>query len=332
MTPKKQGFSVWVTRRIPQPGLDLLAGFCAIVDVEPEDRPVSRARLLEQVRGRDGVLCHLTDVIDEEVMEAAGPRCRVFANYAVGYNNIDVEAATRRGILVTNTPDVLTETTADLAWALLMAAARRIVESDRFLRSGRWDGWGPMQFLGQDVHGAVLGIVGAGRIGRAVARRAAGFDMRLLYTDPEPRPDMDALGARRVELPELLSASDFVSLHAPLTPATRHLIGRAELARMKPTACLINTARGPLIDEAALVEALAERRIAAAGLDVYEHEPRVAEGLTALDNVVCVCHIGSATLTTRTRMAEMAAGNMVAALEGRMPPHAVNPQARRPAG
>jgi len=332
MKPKTQGFSVWVTRRIPQAGLDLLGGVCATVDVEPEDRPVSRARLLEQVRGRDGVLCHLTDVIDDEVMEAAGRQCRVFANYAVGYNNIDVEAATRRGILVTNTPDVLTETTADLAWALLMAAARRIVESDRFLRSGRWEGWGPMQFPGQDVHGAVLGIVGAGRIGLAVARRAAGFRMRLLYTDPEPRPDMEALGARRVELPELLSESDFVSLHAPLTPATRHLIGRSELARMKPTACLVNTARGPLIDETALVEALREGRIAAAGLDVYEHEPRLTPGLTSLDNVVCTCHIGSATRATRTRMAVMAAENVVAALEGRLPPHAVNPQAWRPAG
>lgn len=317
------GFSVFVTRRVPEAGLELLGRHCERVDISPHDRPASREEILEGVAGRDGVLCHLTDRIDDEVLAAAAPRCRVFANYAVGYNNIDIAAATRHGIAVTNTPGVLTETTADLAWSLLMSVARRIVESDRFLRTGRWDGWGPMQFLGHDIQGATLGVVGAGRIGQAVARRATGFSMRILYASRRDCPEMAALGARRVELDALLCESDFVSLHVPLTPETRHLVGPRELGLMKPSAYLINTARGPVVDEAALVEALRARQIAGAGLDVYENEPLPAPGLVELDNVVCVCHLGSATEATRSRMSVMAAENLLAAMRGEAPPNLV---------
>lgn len=318
---------VFVTRRIPESGLEMLRSACDRVNIAPEDRPVRRDELLRGVAGCDGVLCHLTDRIDDEVLDAAGGRCRVFANYAVGFNNIDIEAASRRGIVVTNTPDVLTETTADLAWALMMSVARRIVESDRFFRTGRWDGWGPMQFLGHDVHGATLGVVGPGRIGTAVARRARGFDMRVLYTGNRPCPPIEESGGRRVDLDRLLAESDFVSLHVPLTDKTRHLIGPRELGLMKPSAYLINTARGPIVDEAALVEALTARRIAGAGLDVYENEPQPAPGLIELDNVVCVCHLGSATEATRSEMSLMAARNLLAALAGQTPPNALNPQA-----
>jgi glyoxylate reductase len=318
------GFSVFVTRRIPEAGLELLRRESADLHISPHDRPVTRAEFLRGVAGRDGVLCHLTDRVDDELLAAAGSNCRAFANYAVGYNNIDVAAAARRGIWVTNTPGVLTETTADLAWALLMSAARRIVESDRVFRTGRWDGWGPMQFLGHDIHGATLGIIGAGRIGQAVARRAVGFGMRILYCGRGEVAEMQRLGAARLELDALLRESDFVSLHVPLTGETRHLIGRRELGLMKPSAYLINTARGPVVDEAALVEALRERRIAGAGLDVYEDEPVPAAGLTELPNAVCVCHIGSATEATRSKMSEMAAANLLAAMRGEVPPHPVN--------
>ena len=318
-------FDVFVTRVIPQAGLDVLAEHCVTVDVNPPDRPATREELLAGVRGRDGVLCIINDTIDDEVLAAAGPRCRVFANYAVGFNNIEVEAATRRGILVTNTPGVLTETTADLAWALLMSVGRRIVESDRFFRTGDWDGWGPMQFLGRDVHGATLGIIGAGRIGTATGLRAIGFRMRLLYVDETENDELDGIGGVRVDLETALRESDFVSLHVPLTDQTWHLISRRELEMMKPTAFLINTSRGPVVDEAALVAALKERRIAGAGLDVYEHEPTPAPGLTELDNVVCIPHIGSATEGTRSRMAVMAAENLVAALKGDRPANLVNP-------
>lgn len=320
-------YKVFITRRVPEAGLELLQRHCERLDITPHDRPASRQEILRGVAGCDGVMCHLTDRIDEEVLAAAGPSCRVFANYAVGYNNIDVAAATRRGIVVTNTPGVLTETTADLAWSLMMSVARRIVESDKFFRTGRWDGWGPMQFLGHDVHGATLGVVGPGRIGQAVARRATGFGMRILYTSRSDSPEMAALGATREDLDALLSQSDFVSLHVPLTEQTRHLIGRRELDLMKPSAYLINTARGPVVDEAALVQALREKRIAGAGLDVYENEPTPAPGLTELDNVVCVCHLGSATEATRSRMSAMAAENLLAAMQGRMPPNPVNPEA-----
>lgn len=323
------GFTVYVTRRIPEAGLTLLREHCDRLEVSPNDRAATRPELLRHVAGCDGVLCHLTDRIDDEVLAAAGPKCRGFANFAVGFNNIDIAAATRRGILVTNTPGVLTETTADLAWALLMSAARRIVESDKFFRSGRWDGWGPMQFLGHDIHGATLGIVGAGRIGQAVARRATGFGMRILYTSRQEKPEMAAIGAAHVDLDTLLRESDFVSLHVALTDQTRHLIGRRELGLMKSGAYLINTARGPVVDETALVNALRTKRIAGAGLDVYENEPAPAPGLIELENVVCVCHLGSATEATRTKMSLMAAENLLAAMRGHRPPNPVNPEALR---
>jgi len=321
------GFNVFVTRIIPKMGLDIVHRACEKVEINPHDRVLTRDELLAGVRGRDGVLCLLTDKIDEEVFEAAGPQCKIFANYAVGYDNVQVEAATRRGIMITNTPGVLTETTADLAWAPIFAAARRIVEADAFFRTGQWQGWGPLQFLGHDIYGATLGIVGAGRIGSAVARRAIGFGMRVLYADTQENVELEErLGAKRVELDELLRESDFVSLHVPLTEQTRHLIGNRELRLMKRTAYLINTSRGPVVDEAALVSALREGLIAGAGLDVYENEPAPAPGLTELPNVVCLPHLGSATEATRSKMATMAATNLVAGLRGERPPNLVNPE------
>ncbi len=320
--------NVAVTRRIPQNGIDLLEQHCDRVDVNPDERSLTRAEFLEMIAGRDGVLTELVNRLDDEAFDVAGSQCKVFANYAVGFNNVDLDAANRRGIVITNTPEVLTETTADLAWALLMASARRIVESDRFLRSGQWDGWGPMQFHGQDICGGTLGIIGAGRIGTATARRSAGFDMSVLYHDEAeaPNAEMAKLGARKVSLEELLTESDFVSIHVPLTDQTHHLIGADELAKMKPSAHIINTARGPVIDEGALVEALRNRTIAGAGLDVFEREPEITPGLTDLDNVVCLPHIGSASGATRAKMAELAANNLLAVLSGERPPTPVNPE------
>ena len=320
-------FNVCVTRMIPDVGIDLLRGKCDPLDINPEDRVLTRDELLAMVGGRDGVLCLLTDPIDAEVFDAAGPRCKVFANYAVGYNNIDVAAATERGIAITNTPGVLTDATADHAWALLFSAARRIVEADRFTREGRFKGWGPMMFLGGDITGKTLGVVGAGRIGTAMALRSSGFRMRVLYTDTVPNAVIEEeLGARRVDLATLLKESDYVSVHVPMTLETTHLIGSEELAMMKPSAYLINTSRGPVIDEAALVEALRAKGIAGAGLDVFEREPELVPGLAELDNVVIPPHIASATIETRGRMAAMAAGNLIARLEGDEPPNCVNPE------
>lgn len=319
--------NVLVTRRIAEAGLDRLRSTCATVDVGPEDRSMARSELLDAVRGRDGLLCLLSDRIDDEVLGAAGEGLRVVADYAVGYDNIDVQAATRRGVLVTHTPDVLTETTADLAWSLIMSAARRIVEGDRHFRTGKWRGWGPMQFLGHDVHGATLGIVGAGRIGTAVAKRSTGFGMKLLYAGRRNHEDLDRMGGRRVELDTLLAEGDFVSLHVPGTEDNRHLISRRELGLMKPTSYLINTARGSVVDETALVEVLKEKRIAGAGLDVYENEPEPVPGLIELDNVVCIPHLGSATQATREKMAIMAADSILAVLRGERPPNVVREQA-----
>jgi lactate dehydrogenase-like 2-hydroxyacid dehydrogenase len=297
---------------------------CQVVEVNPHDRVLARKELLPAVVGRDGVLCLLTDRIDAEVLDAA-KGCKVFANCAVGYDNVDVPAATARGIAITNTPGVLTDATADLTWALIFAVARRIVEGDRYVRGGEFKGWAPMLLLGGDITGQTLGIVGAGRIGQAVARRSVGFQMKVLYTDPSARQELEReVGARRVELDELLRESDFVSLHTPLVTETRHLIGRRELSLMKPTAYLINAARGPIVDEEALVEALRDKRIAGAGLDVYENEPALAPGLADLPNVVLLPHLGSASTQTRTRMATMAAENLLAVLEGRIPPNLVS--------
>jgi lactate dehydrogenase-like 2-hydroxyacid dehydrogenase len=307
----------------------MLRARCQVVEVNPHDRVLTREELLRVVVGRDGVLCLLTDRIDAAVLDAARG-CKVFANCAVGYDNIDVPAATARSVAITNTPGVLTDATADLTWALIFAVARRVVEGDRHVRAGEFRGWAPMLFLGGDITGQTLGIVGAGRIGQAVARRSVGFRMNVLYTDPPPQPELEReVGAKRVELGELLRGSDFVSLHTPLLKETQHLIGRRELALMKPTAYLINTARGPIVDEEALVEALRDRRIAGAGLDVYENEPELAPGLADLPNVVLLPHLGSASTQTRTRMATMAAENLLAVLGGRIPPNIVNSEVAR---
>ncbi len=318
--------NVYVTRLLPEAGMALVREACAM-EVWQGDEPVPRSVLLEQVRDKAGLLCTLSERIDAELL-AAAPHLRVVSNYAVGYDNIDVAAATARGVLVCNTPGVLTETTADLAFALLLAAARRLVEGARYVLEGRWRTWGPLVLLGRDVHGATLGIVGLGRIGAAVARRARGFSMRILYTDPLRRPDLEAeLGAEYVDLPTLLRQADLVSLHLPLTPETRHLIGREELRLMKPTAVLVNTSRGPVVDTMALYQALRDGTIAYAGLDVTDPEPLPADHpLLTLENVIVVPHVGSATVTTRERMAVMAAENLIAALRGERPAHPVNPE------
>jgi glyoxylate reductase len=318
--------SVFVTRPIPEPGPELLRLAADRVDINPDDRSLTPEELRAAVAGRDAVLCLLTDRIDRAVLDAARG-CRVIANMAVGHNNVDLAAATARGILVTNTPDVLTDATADLTWALILSVARRVVEGDRVMRAGEFRGWGPLYMLGTEVTGATLGLIGPGRIAAAVARRAAGFRMPVLYHGRRPSPELDALGARSCGLEELLRSSDFVSLHVPLTDATRHMIDARALALMKPTAFLINTARGPVVDEAALVEALRAGRIAGAGLDVYEREPRMAEGLAGCGNAVLLPHLGSATRATRAAMARIAAQNVAAVLRGQRPPNLVNPEA-----
>ncbi len=320
---------VFITRPIPDPGPAILRAVADRVDSNPQDRSLSKAELIMGVRGADAVVCLLTDPIDEEVLAAAGPDCRIFANMAVGYNNIDVGAATRLGILVTNTPGVLTDCTADLTWALILAVARQVPRGDREMRAGRFPGWGPLYMLGGDVSGRTLGLIGPGRIARAVASRALGFGMTLVYHGPNPKPELDAIGASRIGLDELLQMSDFVSLHVPLSPETRHLIDGPALRKMKKTAYLINTSRGPVVDEVALVEALGSGVIAGAGLDVYEDEPRMAPGLADCENAVLLPHLGSATIAVRAAMSRMAAENVTAVLVGQIPPNPVNPEARR---
>jgi len=318
---------VYITRRIPEPGIEMIRKEHE-VEINPYDRVLTREELLQAVKGKDGILCLLTDKIDAEVFDAAGPQLKVVSNYAVGYDNIDVNEATKRGIVVTNTPGVLTETTADLAWALILATARRIVEADKFTRAGKYEGWAPMLFLGQDVYGKTLGIVGMGRIGQAVARRAKGFNMKVLYNDIRriPEETEKELNATFVSLDELLEQSDFVSLHTYLSPETYHLINEERLRKMKKTAYLINTSRGPVVDESALVRALKEGWIAGAGLDVYEFEPKLVPGLAECENAVLLPHIASASVETRTKMATMAAENLLAVLAGKMPPNPVNPE------
>jgi glyoxylate reductase len=290
------------------------------IDVEYNggDAPLPKAELIRQLQGREGLICHIISTLDEEVF-AACEGLRVVANVAVGYNNIDVAAARRRGIVVTNTPDVLTETTADFAWALLMSAARRVVEADAFVRSGEWKVWRWDLLWGADIHGKTLGVVGFGRIGRAVARRARGFGMRVLYCDTvraDPATERE-LNATATDLESLLRESDFVSLHTLLGPDTRHLINERTLRLMKPTAILVNAARGPVVDEAALVKALSERWIAGAGLDVFEDEPRIHPGLIPLRNVTLAPHVASASSDTRISMATLAVRNCLAVLDGK---------------
>jgi glyoxylate reductase len=308
---------VLVTRGIPEAGLSVLDPF----DVRVlHERPPGRDELLEAVSGAWGVLSTATETMDGEVMDAAGENLRIIANMAVGYDNVDVEAAGERGVVVTNTPGVLDETTADVAFMLLLAAARRLGEGERLLRAGKWEWWGPKQLMGRDVWGKRLGIIGLGRIGQALARRAKGFGMDILYHNRSRREEAEQeLGARYLELDDLLKTADFISIHTPLTPETTHLIGAQELRKMKPQAVLVNTSRGPVVDEAALADALADRRIFAAGLDVYEEEPEVHPKLLELENVVLAPHIGSASIETRDRMAELAAENLVAVLRGEEP-------------
>ena len=322
-----------MTQTVPETAIERLrAATCseATLDINPEpDRIWSNSELVEKLRtGKYNALyCMLTNRIDGEVLNAA-PDLKIVANMAVGYNNIDVDEATRRRVAVTNTPGVLTDTTADFAWTLLMASARRLVEGDRFLRAGRFHGWGPLMMVGQDVYGKTLGIIGFGRIGRALAKRATGFDMKVLYYDRNPAdPGTDKmLNARPVSMDEVLAQSDYVSLHTDYNPETHHLIGKPEFEKMKPTAYLINTARGAIVDEAALVEALKTGQIAGAGLDVFEKEPEVHTGLLELENAILAPHIASASLDTRTAMATMAADNSIALFEGRRPPNLVNPE------
>ncbi len=319
---------VFVTRAIPDEGLDLIQAACD-TDLWPDDLPPPREELLRRVVGVDGLLALLTDLVDEELLDAAGPGLRVVSNYAVGYDNVDVPACTRRGISVGNTPGVLTETTADLAWALIMAATRRIAEADRYVRGGRWRTWGPMTLLGADVHGSTLGIVGFGRIGQAVARRAVGFGMEVLYAGrTRAAGEVEAAtGATFVPLADLLARADIVSLHVSLGPDTRNLIDAAALRRMKPTAVLVNTARGPVIDTDALVAALREGVIWAAALDVTDPEPLPADHpLLAMERCLVVPHIASASRATRGRMASMAAANLLAGLRGEALPTPVNPE------
>lgn len=317
---------VFVTREIPAKALDL-AREAADLEVWPGELPPPDDVLLAQAQGVDGLLTLLTDRIDARLIAAAGGQLRVISQMAVGVDNIDLAAATARGIPVGHTPGVLTETTADFAWALLLAAARRVVEGDRYTRAGRWQTWGPMLMLGPDVHGATLGIIGFGRIGQAVARRARGFDMRVLYHSTRREPEAEAaLGATYADLDTLYAEADFVTLHTDLNPSTHHLIDDAALAKMKPTAILINTARGPIVDAGALRRALQAGTIAYAALDVTEPEPiPLGDPLLALENCIIAPHTASASIQTRTRMATMAAANLVAGLRGERLPNCANP-------
>jgi glyoxylate reductase len=320
---------VFVARRIPDEGLDPIAAACDL-NLWDGDMPPPRDELLRRIAGCDGALTLLTDRVDDEFLDAAGPGLKVVANYAVGFDNIDVAACARRGVAVGNTPGVLTETTADLAFALLMAAARRLPEGSRYVRDGQWKTWGPLLLLGPDVHGATIGIVGFGRIGQAVAKRAQGFGMRILYHDVNELPDdvTRPLGASFRTLEGLLAESDFVSLHVNLSEVTRHLINATTLGWMKPTAVLVNTSRGPVVDQAALADALRDGTIWAAALDVTDPEPiPMDDPLVGLDNCLVVPHIASASRATRGKMAAMAAANLLAGVRGEPLPTPVEPPA-----
>ena len=319
---------MFVTRVIPDEGLQPVRDACDL-DLWRDELPPPRDELLRRAAGKAGLLTLLTDRVDAELLDAVGPQLKVVSNYAVGFDNLDVPELTRRRIPAGNTPGVLTETTADLAFALLMAAARRIDEGSRYVRSGRWKTWGPMLLMGVDLHGATLGIVGFGRIGREMAKRASGFGMRVLYHDVHPAtPDEErALNARQVEMDELLASSDLVTLHTNLTDETRHLINAAALSRMKSSAVLVNTSRGPVVDQAALYEALRDGQIFAAALDVTDPEPMAPDDpLLTLENCLVVPHIASASRVTRGKMAAIAAANLLAGLRGEPLPSCVNPE------
>lgn len=317
--------SIYVSRPLPEPGTAPLVAAGLEVEQQPFDRPPTRDELLAGVNGKQALLCLLTERIDAEVLDAA-PELRIVANLAVGYDNIDVAAANARGVVVTNTPDVLTDATAELTWALILSAARRVIEGDTLVRAGRWQGWSPTQLLGTSLTGKTLGIFGMGKIGAAVARRASAFSMTVVYTNRTRNKAVEVeVGARPVSFDELLEQSDVLTLHAPSTAQTRHVIDEAALARLRPGTILVNTARGPLVDEAALVRALQSRHLGAAGLDVFEREPELAPGLTELDNVVLLPHLGSATAETRAAMVELCCRNVIAVLGGAPPISPVRP-------
>lgn len=314
--------NILVTRLIPEAALRRLEEVFAL-NLHKANTAMPRAELLARLSDADALLCLLTDAIDREALDAA-PRLKCVSNLAVGYNNIDLDYATQKGIAVCNTPGVLTETTADLTWALILACARRIPESDRLVRSGGFTGWEPLLMLGNDVYGKTLGIIGLGRIGLAVARRSEGFGMRVMYHDPRVDPVNVPAAYASVSLHHLCREADFISVHVPLLPESRHLLGPEEFALMKPSAVLVNSSRGPVLDETALINALREGRIFAVGLDVYEYEPRIPPELLELENVVLLPHIGSASHETRAKMALLAAENAIAVIEGCVPPSQVN--------
>ena len=311
--------AIYVSRPLPAPGTEPLRAAGIEVEQHEPDSPPSREQLIAGLQGKQALLCLLTERVDAELLDAA-PELRIVANLAVGYDNIDVAAAHERGVVVTNTPDVLTDATAELTWALILAAARRIIEGDTLVRTGQWKGWSPTQLLGTSLTGKTLGIFGMGKIGAAVARRARGFAMPVIYTNRTRNVVMEEeLGARAVTFDQLLEQSDVLTLHAPATAQTRHAFDAAALARLRPSTIFVNTARGPLVDEAALVDALRARRIAAAGLDVFEREPQLAPGLTDLDNVVVLPHVGSATDDARGAMVDLCCRNVIAVLGGASP-------------
>jgi len=315
---------VFVTRQIPEKGIKLLKDKGHQVEIGPEGK-IEKEELLEKVKGVDAILSVLTEKIDGEVMDAAGKQLKIVANYAVGYNNIEVEEAKKRNVLVTNTPGVLTDAVSDHAVGLLFAIAQKIVQADKYTKAGKYKAWGPELFLGGDISGKTLGIVGFGRIGFAVAERMSkGFNMKIVYHDIKRNEELEQkIGAEYRELDDLLKEADFVSLHTALTKETTHLINKEKLEMMKPSAYLINTSRGPVVDEKALIEVLKEKKIAGAALDVFEKEPELMPGLVELDNIVLTPHIASATKETRDKMSEMAANNIIAALGGQTPPNLV---------
>lgn len=288
--------------------------------------PLPKKAFIRHAKDCDGILSFLTDSLDAKLIQGL-PRLKIISNFAVGYNNIDISAATSKGVFVSNTPSVLTNATADLTWGLILAAVRHIPQADRFTREGKFKGWRYNLFLGTDIHGKTLGIIGLGRIGRAVAERAKGFGMKVMYFSPSQRIEEENFRYQKVDIETLLKESDIVTLHAPLNKASLRMIGQKELSLMKPTAYLINTARGPILDEKALLQALKNKKIAGAGLDVYENEPKINSGLLKMGNVICLPHIGSATLETRFKMAQIAADNLIAYFKGQTPPpNCVNPK------
>jgi len=316
---------IFITRKIPEKGLDLLKEKHEL-EINPHDRVLTKNEIIKGVKGKDGLLCLLTDPIDKDVIQSE-PKLKMIASYAVGYDNIDIKNATKNKIPVSNTPGVLTDATAEMTWALIFSVSRKIVEADKFTRAGKFKGWGPMLMLGQDISNKTLGIIGAGRIGTAVAMKSKGFKMNILYYNNSENEILDRdLKAKKVDLNEVLNESDFISLHVPLNKSTHHLIGEEELKKMKKTAVLINTSRGPVVDEKALIKALKNKWIFGAGIDVYENEPDISEELIGLDNVILQPHSASATISSRSKMSVIAAENMIAGLKGEKPPNCVNPE------